>query len=164
MEAETVDTICRALGGLPAALEAAAGLAGAVSEAEIVRISRDEPLSLGLRGRPLTEIAAATWRELPEEAQDYLLANVGWPGSFDADGRTIHGGHDGRGGGSGAPGPTRAAAGSGRGGAASLPNRRFAACLDGARRRDPSPEQEDRRARYQMEWTERALDEGSPRR
>jgi DNA-binding SARP family transcriptional activator len=96
VDGEAVGTICRALDGLPAALEAAAGLVGAVSVAEIVRISRDEPLSLGLRGRLVAEMAAETWRELPEAAQEYLRANAGWPGAFDAEsGRCMVGGTSG---------------------------------------------------------------------
>jgi DNA-binding SARP family transcriptional activator len=83
--AELVAEICRALDGLPAALEAAACLVGILPEHEIARIARDEPLSLVLRGEPLQAILAATWDDLPAEDREYLAANALWPGAFSAE-------------------------------------------------------------------------------
>lgn len=82
LDDETAALIATELDGLPAALEAAASLAGALPQAEIVRIAREDPLSLTLRGTSLRTRLAATLADLPVEARDYLLANGEWPGSF----------------------------------------------------------------------------------
>jgi DNA-binding SARP family transcriptional activator len=82
LDRAAIPAICEALDGFPAALEAAAGLLGALPEAEVVRISREEPLSLSLRGVPLRAVIGATWSDLPAEAREYLAANALWPASF----------------------------------------------------------------------------------
>lgn len=69
-----IGALCRVLDGLPAALEAAAGLLGALPDDEIARIARAEPLSLALRGRGLEAFVAATWDDLPPAARAYLAA------------------------------------------------------------------------------------------
>jgi DNA-binding SARP family transcriptional activator len=85
MEPELVPVLCRALDGLPAALEAAAALFGHLPAHEAARIVREEPLSLSLRGQTLRETFAGTWAALPDEARDFLAANAAWPASFPAD-------------------------------------------------------------------------------
>lgn len=76
------EEICAALDGLPAGIEAAGALVGALPMEEVVRIAGEEPLSLSLRGTLLQRVLQATWDDLFPEAREYLRANAVWPGSF----------------------------------------------------------------------------------